>query len=99
MGEDGRDGPASPAEPRDGVSEGHDSESEIASVHADMKKMEDWLPGVLSMMARTQRDLVSQKENRQGDTGYHKKNLASVRIEELSGKKGTSAYQYRSWKK
>jgi len=97
--EDERVGPAGPAEePRNGVSEGQDSESGM-SMHTDTKKMEDWLPGVLSMMAKTQRDLVSQKEHRQGDTGHHKKNLASVKIEEFSGEKGTSAYQYRSWKK
>ena len=58
-----------------------------------------WLPQVLSMMAKTQRDLAAPKTGSGGPKEEHKNNLASIKIEEFCGEKGTSAYAYRQWKK
>ena len=69
-------------------------ESERASSAPPGSDVNSWLPNVLSMLAKTQRDLVGKQNGGKGD---HKRNLGTVRIEEFSGDKGTSAYAYRQW--
>ena len=69
--------------------------SDAAPLGSDVKS---WLPGVLSMMAKTQRDLVTQRTGG-APKEEHKRNLANIKIEEICGEKGTSAYAYRQWKK
>ena len=75
------------------------SEEEAPSDAAPGSDVKSWLPGVLSMMAKTQRDLAAQRAGGGGPREEHKKNLASIKIEEFCGDKGTSAYAYRQWKK
>ena len=68
------------------------------SDHLLPEDFEGWLLDVLNMLAKTQRDLVRKATG--GDHGDGRsKNLASVKIEEFFGEKGTSAYSYRQWKK
>ena len=73
----------------EGVGPGRDEsvhsaeESENApSSAAPGSDMNSWLPNVLSMLAKTQRDLVGKQNGGKGD---HKKNLGTVKIEEFSG--------------
>ena len=59
-----------------------------------------WLPGMLSMMAETQRDLARKTSGGGHNSESEKKNnFGNVKIEGFYGDKGTSAYSYRHWKK
>ena len=83
--------------PDDEASAPQVEESE-ASEPLNSSDVNEWLPGVLNMLAKTQRDLAQRAGNNQGDFAKHR-NLSSVKIEEFYGDKGTSAYSYRQWKK
>ena len=90
--------PAAPGASSGRASE-HDEESSdaVSSMQGSDPtgaNMGNWLPGVLQMLAKTQRELVG-KIGKTPDTDKKKNYLANVKIEEFFGDKGTSAYSYR----
>ena len=57
---------------------------------------ETWLPGVLRMLADTQRTLVAQVKQSSAEHGSSKRTV-NVRIQDFAGGRDVSSYAYRQW--